>query len=278
MTAALRRAPRRSALKLLKGVAAVADRTAPRPRGVVVLIYHRVGGESGSEVDAPLDLFRRQMEELAAGGRVATLDDAVTALRAPVPPARDPVVITFDDGTADFCDTAVPVLAELGLPATLYVATDFVERQRAFPGGARAASWSGLADAVATGLVTIGSHTDTHCLLDRTPTPQVEADLDRSIGLIGERLGVESRHFAYPKAVAPSTDADALVRARFVTAALGGTRPNPYGRTDLHRLARSPVQTSDGIRWFRRKLEGGMWFEAVAREALNRRRYAGATQ
>lgn len=55
-----------------------------------------------------------------------------------------------------------------------------------------------------------------------------------------------------------------------------GTRANPYGRTDRQRLARSPVQTSDGMRWFERKLAGGMGLEDRMRQLRNRRRYAGA--
>jgi hypothetical protein len=35
------------------------------------------------------------------------------------------------------------------------------------------------------------------------------------------------------------------------------------------------VQRSDGMRWFRHKLAGGMTFEETVRGVLNRRRYAG---
>ena len=37
-----------------------------------------------------------------------------------------------------------------------------------------------------------------------------------------------ARHFAYPKAVAGSIAADQAVRSRFASAALAGTRANPY--------------------------------------------------
>ena len=47
------------------------------------------------------------------------------------------------------------------------------------------------------------------------------------------------------------------------------------GRTDLHRLRRSPVQVGDGMRWFRRKAAGGMALEDDLRTLRNRRRYAG---
>lgn len=269
---------RRAALVGLKRAAATADRVRQPPRGVVVLIYHRVGRRSQLSVDLPEWLFAEQMARLVAGPGVVDLDTALQQLAAPAPPGgADPVVVTFDDGTADFVDVALPVLARHRVPATLYVATDFVETGRPFPHSGTPATWAGLGDAVSTGLVSVGSHTHTHALLDRLPPSSVAAELDRSVDLIGERLGVAPRHFAYPKAVAGSPAAGAAVRARFASAALAGTRPNPYGHTDPHRLARSPVQVEDGLRFFARKAAGGMRLEDDLRRLANRRRLAGAT-
>jgi len=56
---------------------------------------------------------------------------------------------------------------------------------------------------------------------------------------------------------------------------VAGTRPNPYGGTDLYRLRRSPVQVQDGMVWFLRKARGGMALEDDLRVLRNRRRYAG---
>ena len=99
----------------------------------------------------------------------------------------------------------------------------------------------------------------------------------RCVELIGEYLGRRPRDFAYTKAVAGSPAADRAVRRRFRSAALGGERPNRPGATDPYRLARSPIQRSDGMRWFERKLAGGMAAEEGLRRLLNRWRYAGAT-
>ena len=146
-----------------------------------------------------------------------------------------------------------------------------------FPDAGVPLSWSALGDAVATGLVDVGSHTHHHALLDRLPKPEIDDELDRSIELIGERLGVRAAHFAYPKAVMGSVAADAAVRARFDSAAIAGTRVNVAGDTDPYRLARSPVQLSDQMRWFRHKVGGGMAFEDTLRRAVNRKRYANTT-
>ncbi len=192
--------------------------------------------------------------------------------------SRAPLVaVTFDDGTADFADEAVPVLVEHRVPATLYVATDFVERGVPFPDDGVPVSWAALRDAVATGFVDLGSHTHGHALLDRLPEDAVAGELDRSVELIGDRVGVRAEHFAYPKAVMGSAAADAAVRARFASAAVAGTHANRYGATDPYRLARSPIQVSDGMRWFRRKVAGGLAFEDTLRRVANRRRYSGAT-
>lgn len=262
----------------VKAAAAAADLLRPRRRGVVVLAYHRVGAGSGLQVDLPASLFEEQVAEIA--DRAVALDVALAALKHPEPEAQtntDPVVVTFDDGTADFAEVAFPILERHGVPAVVYVATGYLEEGRDFPAGGRPLSWRALADVVSTGLVEVGSHTHGHALLDRLGRDEVAGELDRSIALVSERVGVVARHFAYPKALAPSPWADAAVRQRFESAALAGTRANWYGATDPYRLARSPVQVADGMRWFRRKVAGGLALEDDARRVLNRRRYSGAS-
>jgi hypothetical protein len=265
----------------LKRLLAGADRVlAPAP-GITVLIYHRVGGGSDSEVDLDLAVFRAQLDHLAEHHDVITLDAAAELLSAPTPSSesvRRAVVVTVDDGTADFCDMVVPALVEFGVPATLYVATQFVDHGDAFPWGAPPASWTGLRDAVATGLVTIGSHTHTHALLDRADTSMIADELDRSIELIGEHIGTAPAHFAYPKAIPGSTIADVEVRRRFTTAAVARSRVNEPGKTDLHQLWRTPIQRSDGHDFFVAKAAGGLRLEGELRALAARVKYRRATR
>jgi len=263
--------------------AVAADRLMPPPAGVTVLIYHRVGGGSDSQVDLPLDQFEQQLEHLVAHHRVISLDDAVVELTERTTVNREhasrrPVVITFDDGTADFTDCAVPALNRHRLPAALYVATQFVENREPFPWGAPPTSWSALGDAVADGDITIGSHTHAHWLMDRLDRRLVDDDLDRSISLIRERLGVDPAHFAYPKAVPGSPHADIAIRRRFRTAALATSRVNRFGHTDLHQLWRTPIQRSDDLAMFARKADGGLRLEGEARAVVARARYRGAAR
>jgi peptidoglycan/xylan/chitin deacetylase (PgdA/CDA1 family) len=269
--------------RTVKVASAGADRLRPNIAGVVILVYHRVGGGSGLEIDLDPAVFDAQMAAVAASNRVVSLGTALARIDAPADADGDrasSVVVTFDDGTADFVDVALPILERHGVCATLYAATSFIDDGVDFPDGGRPLSWSAVRDACSTGLVDVGSHTHRHLLLDRISPAVAAEELDRSVGLIADRLGRPPLDFAYPKAVAGTPENARLVRDRFRSAALAGTRVNRYAaskssrRTDPQRLARSPIQVSDGMQYFERKLAGGMALEDSFRRAINRARYA----
>ena len=105
-----------------------ADRGKDRVR---VIAYHRI-----DEPDAEPDLdpglisatpgdFREQLEVIARHYAAVSLDDLMAAHRGlrPLPPRA--VLLTFDDGYADFASRAWPILREVGLPAVLFVPTAF---------------------------------------------------------------------------------------------------------------------------------------------------------
>lgn len=257
----------------MKATAAATDLVRRPVSGLVVLIYHRVGRKTAIEVDLPADLFEQQLRHLAEHCRVVTLDEGLRLAACEQPDHETVVAVTFDDGTADFTEVALPIIDRYSIPVTLYVATAFLDEGVEFPDSGTPASWAALRDARSTGLVEIGSHTHRHALLDRLPAAEVADELDRSIDSIATNVGASPRHFAYPKAVPGSAAAEEEVRARFRSAALAGTRPNRFGATDIHRLARSPIQVSDGMRWFTKKVHGGMAIEDSLRRGINRYRH-----
>ncbi len=262
----------RASVKVTAGLVDLARRPAS---GVVILLYHRVGGETCSAVDLPVELFEEQMAALASSQRVVPLSEALAVLSHG---GTEPcVAVTFDDGSADLVDVALPVLVRHGIPSTWYLATSFVDEPRPVGGVGRPLTWNGLRDACSTGLVAAGSHTHRHRLLDRIADADVADELDRSIGAIEDHLGVTPLDFAYPKGLLGTPAAEQGVRARFRSAALAGTRANVVGDTDLYRLARSPIQVADGRRWFDRKVAGGMVLEDRLRQVLNRHRHSQAT-
>lgn len=258
----------------VKTAAAAYDTVRPPDTGVVVLGYHRVGARSTLELDLPTPIFAEQMAYLASDGRTLSLEESIASLEGVDGPPR--VAITFDDGTADFMDEALPAIVENGLPVTYYVASKFIEEQRSFPEDGRPLSWSALVEAVSTGLISVGSHTHSHAVADKLTPEQFDDELRRCSELIEDRLGVAADDFAYPKGVFGGTANERNVARRHRSAALANCGINAYGATDPLRLDRTPIQRSDGMRYFYKKVAGGMRFEGTLRSVLNRRRYGSS--
>jgi peptidoglycan/xylan/chitin deacetylase (PgdA/CDA1 family) len=226
-----------------------------RPGDVVILLYHRLG-DTPSEIELPVGAFERHLRSLAERERPKPLDEALRT---------GGVVVTFDDGTRDFHEHALPLLVRYRIPALLYLATGGVN------GGTSpdALGWHHLAEAVATGMVTIGSHTHGHTDLSRATRGEAEEEMRRSKELIEQRLGVACTHFAYPWGVG-SAAADEAARGMFDTAALDAWRTNRRGRIDPYRLGRVPVLRSDGQAFFRAKAAGRLDAERIVYRVLGR--------
>lgn len=223
-----------------------------RPGDVVILLYHRLGADGGSEIELDASEFARHLEWIAAHDTPRSLDEALDG--------GGGVVVTFDDGTRDFYESALPLLVEHRIPALLYLATAGVASNG--DGGPDALTWSQLAEAQATGLVTIGSHTHNHADLSKATEREAGEEMRRSKELIEDRIGIACRHFAYPWGLA-SPAAERAARLLFTTAALDGWRVNRRGVVDPYRLARIPILRSDGQFFFRAKIRGRMNGEAA---------------
>src|SRR5262245_48176936 len=91
---------------------------------VPILTYHSVAASVPRRV-RPYCVHPRRFEDQAqhireAGYRTFTVGDLVRMRAAGAVPAKS-VVLTFDDGFADFHETALQILMRYGLTATLYV-------------------------------------------------------------------------------------------------------------------------------------------------------------
>ncbi len=104
--------------------------------GALILCYHRVVTAPpvdpfGRGIQVTAARFRQHMEILARRFTIVALDDLVTRLVAGGR-AEDLAAVTFDDGYVDNRANALPVLADLGVPATIFLVTQYVEQQRPF--------------------------------------------------------------------------------------------------------------------------------------------------
>ncbi|MFM9995274.1 MAG: polysaccharide deacetylase family protein [Phycisphaerales bacterium] len=97
--------------------------------GLTILTYHRVLPDGSARsyplasLVTPESVFREQVQWLAGRTVLSTLRGALAARGSWGSEARPRVCITFDDGFADNQRFAAPVLDELGVRATFFIAT-----------------------------------------------------------------------------------------------------------------------------------------------------------
>lgn len=105
----------------------------PLGQRLTILIYHRVLPEADPlrPGEAVADVFDRHMGFLARHFSVLPLVEAGRRLQAGTLPRRA-CCITFDDGYADNLTVALPILERHGLPATVFVATGYLDGGRMF--------------------------------------------------------------------------------------------------------------------------------------------------
>jgi peptidoglycan/xylan/chitin deacetylase (PgdA/CDA1 family) len=174
---------------------------APLPSGpatyVPIVYYHYIRinpvatDRVGFSLSTPPAMFRAQMQYLANHGfQVISLHQAVLAIKnhSGLPP--HPVVLTFDDGYADFFTTAVPILQGHG-----FTATDFVISGRMGWGGYMTPSQVVAADAMG---FSIGAHTVDHVALAAQSPTRAAWEIRQSKLTLEGLLGHPVLDFAYP--------------------------------------------------------------------------------
>lgn len=175
-------------------------------RDVVVLCYHGISDTWPDQTAVRAEDFAAQIEMMIARGyRGQTFGAAVAA------PASERVfAVTFDDAPLSVYERAAPILADLGVPATVFVATRFTSE--GVP-----ASWQGLTDWLGTeherelecmnweqlGVLRedgweIGSHTQSHPRLSTLAPEQVRTELRESRRECELHLGAPCLTLAYP--------------------------------------------------------------------------------
>jgi peptidoglycan/xylan/chitin deacetylase (PgdA/CDA1 family) len=242
--------------------------------GVSILTYHRVAPRS---TDTPPTWnvtpqhFRGQLEGiLARGHRPASVRDLLELHREGRPMPRGVFAVTFDDGYECVHHHAWPILKNLGVPATVFLATAYLDQETPFPfddwseaGSARvpAASWKPLTTAhciemSSEGLIELGSHTHTHAVFRGRPEA-LRQDLALSVSVLRERFGVTAPTFAFPFGIAGPTLVEAARQAG-VVCSLSTEPVMVHSSSDPFTWGRFTVDNSDTPATIAARLDG--WF------------------
>lgn len=172
----------------------------------MILCYHDVDPDWPSPLAVSPDEFRRQCEWLAEHREVVSLGDLVPHLDDRMLPPSGRVALTFDDGFQGVHDYALPIMAEYGWPATVFVvsdtlgpggkAVDWVDG--APPGSRQTLTIAQLQELVDTGF-DVQSHSAAHRDLTTLDEEECRQDLAKSKEQLEDVLGRPVEHLAYPR-------------------------------------------------------------------------------
>lgn len=100
---------------------------------VIILSYHGVTDLERSHLlpnfinkHIPVEAFEKQMNYVKRYYSPMKLSCAIDSLRNTIPLPPSPIVITFDDAYANVYKHAWPILKRLGIPAVLFIPSDFI--------------------------------------------------------------------------------------------------------------------------------------------------------
>jgi peptidoglycan/xylan/chitin deacetylase (PgdA/CDA1 family) len=239
-----------------------------------ILTYHALDG-SGSPTSTSLAWFVESMERLVGAGFVGVdLEDWIARGRPPVPRG---FAVAFDDGLRSILP-GLEILGRLGVPASVFLVTDHVGRDNAWPGQPtwvpRAATldWSEVAELSRRG-VAFGSHTRTHLRLDRAGIGAIEREIHGSSDAIAARLGRPCRLFAYPYGFSSRAARD---RCRVFDGAFGTRLATASARDDAFDLPRIDSYYLRSSRSVDRLIGGRLGPWLAARGAMRTARRAAA--
>jgi len=280
---------------------------------ISILMYHSVletddpNRHPYFQTNTKPEIFAQQMQFLADNNyNVISLSEAISLIGGspqipnyPVTSPRKCVVLTWDDGYADFHDNAWPILKKHGFTATMFLPTGYISNDRKSLIGKNCLTWDEVTTLAGEG-ASFGAHTVSHVQLYelyKTASKQsnmsfprrresietmatIDYELRASKQAIEEKLGRPVDQYSYAYAF-PEQDqkfvdiyGKALKREGYRSAV--STRIGTAKRGDsLYTLKRIPVNSHDDDGFLQAKLEGGYDWLHQLQSAKKKMRFAG---
>nr|WP_232248776.1 polysaccharide deacetylase family protein [Streptacidiphilus rugosus] len=229
---------------------------------VPVLMYHSVRADPPATthgLSVHPDRFAEQLDVLAELGLTPVPFGAlVEHWRSGAQLPDRPVVLTFDDGYADFHSEVLPRLVARRFAASLFVTTgwlaDAAPADRAGRPLDATLSWSQLREIEAAGIET-GAHSHSHAALDAVGPAALREELARSRHLLEDRLGRADQVFCYPFGYSDARVRDAVRAAGWSGAcAVANTLARPH--QGPYALARLTIRRRTDPATFRQVVQG----------------------
>ncbi len=206
----------------------------------VIMMYHRFGEGAHPSTNVTIEQFDAHLAEIRAGKyAVRPLPEIVDAVRSGRSLSDLTIGLSVDDAFLSVYRVAWPRLRAAGLPFTLFVATDPIDK-----GTPGYMSWDQIREMARAG-VTIGSQTASHPHMPLLTPAQNEAELKKSNERFIAELGKAPTLIAYPYGEHSLAVAEAARKAGF-TAGFGQHSGVMHRGSDFFFLPRFAFNESYG--------------------------------
>ncbi|MBN1354236.1 MAG: polysaccharide deacetylase family protein, partial [Candidatus Omnitrophica bacterium] len=163
----------------------------------VIIMYHSIGDENaaldgyGGKLNVDEAVFEKQIRFLYDHKyNVIPLDEFIRRIKRKEHIPRKTVSITFDDGLRNNFTKAYPVLKKYGFPATIFVATDFIGKDKFL-------TWDDM-KTMQKNNIKIGSHTVSHAWLPDLSENDIRKELFESKKILEDGTGRTIELLSYP--------------------------------------------------------------------------------
>lgn len=246
-------------------------------RELSILAYHSFSNRPGPASISPA-AFTEHLNNLAAlNYRTIPLAALTAWLRDGVELPERAILLTFDDGYADFASAAFPELQRRGLGSTVFIPAGkiggFNDWDARAPGGDKLLSADAISRLARAG-VEFGAHGMSHTDLTRLPVEVARDEVVTSKRILEEISGRDVEAFAPPYG-----RSDPRLRAtieRCYTVSAGTVLDRVRSGADVFDLPRIDMWYLRNPRLFREYLEHGFGFYLGVRRALRQLRRVAA--
>lgn len=221
-----------------------------------ILMYHyiRENPDANDTLGYSLSVtpanFATQLDWLENNGyQTITLNELVNGLRGDKISVAKPVILTFDDGYADFYSAAYPELVKRNMKATVYMISGKVDDSEN-----RYLTSSQLKEMAQSDLITVGSHTVSHINFKTANVAKATQEAFQSQKTLEQITGKPVVHFCYPSGQFDESSIKILKSLGYISSAttIEGTL---HASGSALNLSRVRVSGSTTIEKFKEKIE-----------------------